>query len=100
MTDHYGIIVPHISGNKKHDVVHKQDGKCAKKPYSRISGLEGYKCPLWKKKTKQGTFEDNNYKIIKIDPDGKNILDNLIALCDQCFNVMVRRRKNAIEESD
>jgi hypothetical protein len=93
MTDHHGIIVPRFSNDKKLDVLNNQNGKCAKKPYARISGLEGYKCSLWEKIAKQGKIIDDNYTIIKIDPDGKNTLDNLIALCNQCFNVMVRRRK-------
>jgi hypothetical protein len=91
-------MIPNISKYLENKVVKNQSNKCARKPYSRISGLENYHCTLWKKRTKRGIFIDKNYCIIKNDNRGTDTADNLIALCSQCFKVLQNRKKQEPKE--
>jgi len=94
------VVCPGIHKEKRKQVLVNQNNQCAKKPYSRISGLEGYKCPLWQRKTKQGKLDLTNYKIIKLDSDSGNEIENLVALCMNCYKVLVKRTENNSDESE
>src|SRR5258706_12715875 len=94
------VITPNISKEKKLQVIKKQNNKCAKKPYSRVKGLEGHKCPLWNKMNKNGKFNNDDYIIIKINANEKSTLDNLIALCNKCYEVLTKIESSDYTSSD
>lgn len=87
------IIAPKITPYMRKQVLLQQNYKCARKPYSRIKGLEGYHCRLWRKKgSVKGSIEYSPYVIIKIDNNRKSTKNNLIALCKCCYNVLIKRK--------
>jgi len=89
------VVIPRIDQKMKDRIIKKQNNKCARKPYYHIDGLMNYNCKLWKKTTNKGKFINNNYVIIKIHNNKKNIESNLLALCDTCFHTL----KNRYEKS-
>src|SRR5271154_666673 len=105
------ISIPPISKYLENKVIKNQYNKCAKRPYSRINGLEKYHCRLWKGKNGEGTFIAKDYTIIKVNNHEPVAAYNLIALCESCFKVLQKRKthesaesmkysKNDVEEDD
>jgi hypothetical protein len=81
-----------ISKYMQNKIIKEQENKCARKPYSRIDGLQNYHCLLWKKTRSKGVFIDKNYVFYKND-------DNIIvALCNNCSKVLENRIKKSISD--
>jgi len=88
------MIIAKITRELHNKVERKQGGRCANSPQSPIRELNSYKCPLWKNTRYPGIFQnayfDDNFTksaVLKIDPDEDDNLNNLIAICKDCFYV-------------
>jgi hypothetical protein len=81
-----------ISQSIKKSIITRQHYKCANSPGSKLMELEDFECPLWEKHNGKfiKTQDDKSY-VYKIDNiieraiGGTNELDNLQALCVQCY---------------
>jgi len=93
------LVKPRISDSLKKKIAKNQDCKCARKPYSRIPGLEKHSCCSWARKYDEGKFY-NKYVIIKLDSSKKNTEENLIALCIDCYDVLCKRYNRSQMYSD
>lgn len=75
-------------------VAGEQHYKCNNTPGSKLSGLERYKCPLWKLTDgTRGTFDAAGFDIdhiIEVSRDGSDERDNLQALCPHCHAYKTR----------
>lgn len=87
------MIIAKISRDLHNKVERKQNGRCGNSPHAPIKELN-YNCPLWKNTRYPGIFQnayfDNNFTksaVLKIDPDEDDNLNNLIAICKDCFYV-------------
>src|ERR1044071_7656863 len=85
-------LVSRITKEKKSQILKKQNNKCAKKPYSRIDGLQNYKCILWKNNG-SGKFKKNDVVFVKIDGE-------ILALCRSCYSELVNRDNDSSNTSD
>jgi hypothetical protein len=80
----------------KDAVITNQNNKCAKKPYSRINGLEGYSCVSWKRKNDRGTLYKGEIYFIKKNKNKKPTEDNLLALCEKCYHKFRKKFEDTI----
>ena len=77
-------------------VAGKQNFKCANDFDAEIEELEEYECPRWKMTYNQGSFDEACYKIdhvVEYSFSQDNSVDNLCALCPNCYAVKKRREK-------
>lgn len=97
-----------ITDSLKKKIAGKQFHKCANKPGSKCTGLEGYQCPLWNKNDdSKGSFDESGYEIdhiIEYCVSLDNSEKNLQALCVACHRVKTIRfnsskDKNIVTES-
>jgi hypothetical protein len=88
-----------ISKNIESKVITNQGNKCAKKPYSRITGLNKHNCVLWKNKG-TGKFVDKQYVLIKKNYNGDVNAENLIALCPECFKILMNRTQKKVKHAE
>jgi|SRR5579872_4995091 len=94
-----------ISDGIKKYVAGKQYFKCINKPGSKLRGLEGYDCPLWKLSDPliRGNFDESCYEIdhiVEVALGGNNDIENLQALCLSCHAVKTRKFQMGINLSD
>ena len=71
-----------------------QHYKCNNTPGSKLSGLVGYECPLWKlDNDSRGSFDAAGFDIdhiLEVSKGGSDKRDNLQALCPSCHAYKTR----------
>jgi len=72
-------------------IIEKQSYSCANNLTEKITGLEDYKCPLWKKTGKEkGVFDACGYDFIHVT-NSLTKKKKFTALCKLCHVVLTRR---------
>lgn len=82
-----------VSESLKKRVAGMQLYKCANKNDIQLTGLTGYKCPLWNS-SNNGSFDESGYDIDHIVEhviSGDDDISNLQALCKSCHMVKTKR---------
>lgn len=90
---HLDSPIINLNPNILEKILKKQNNKCYRKPYTTVEGLEKYSCKLWKNKNLKGSILNDKYKIIKINPAGAINENNLMILCEKCYNIRSSRKK-------
>jgi len=81
-----------ISETIKKNILIKQNFQCANNPYRPALNLSDYKCYLWIHNN--GYFDEATYNIHHIDEyklSNNNTINNIQALCPNCYAVKVNR---------